>query len=55
MSSDRIFVCHLQHTAPRGTGWYWWVEGADDFMTGPFNTEVECHLDIFHTIQDSKE
>lgn len=44
--SNRIFVCYLQWTAPRGVGWYWWVEGADDHMVGPFNFEAECRSDI---------
>ena len=43
----RIFTCNLRHSAPRGEGWYWWVEGADDHMIGPFNTEAECHRDIY--------
>lgn len=51
----RIFVCHLVHSAPRarGPGWYWWVEGADDLLTGPFNTERECHSDVFARSQEA--
>lgn len=50
----RIFVCHLVHSAPRrGPGWYWWIEGADDYMTGPFNTEQECHSDIYHSRREA--
>lgn len=40
-----IFVCHLQHSAPRAPGWYWWVEG-DDHKVGPFDTEAQAHTDI---------
>lgn len=51
--SDRIFVCYLQWTCPRGVGWYWWVEGADDHMVGPFNSEAECHSDIHRVSQEA--
>jgi len=51
----RVFVCHLQHSQPkgRGAGWYWWIEGADDFTTGPFNTEADAHSDIHRVSQES--
>ena len=44
--SKQIFVCSLVHSAPRGSGWYWWPERADDRMAGPFETEDDARGDI---------